>query len=79
VSSEWLPACHGFRVEVAGRRVGIVEDVLYGDTRDPTALLVRGGLLGMRTLIVPVEAVVGVLPRVKRVLISNAELASRTS
>jgi hypothetical protein len=74
MSLEWLPTCHGFRVELAaGRRVGIVEDVLFGDARDPTALLVRGGLFGMRTTIVPVEAVVGVVPRAKRVLISDAE------
>ena len=68
-SSEWLRSCHGFRLEAEGKRLGVVEDVLYGQDRDPAALLVRGGLFGTRATIVPVEEVVKVLPRSKRVIV----------
>lgn len=66
---EWLRLCHGFRLEAEGKRLGVVEDVLYGQDRDPAALLVRGGLFGTRATIVPVEEVVKVLPRSKRVIV----------
>jgi hypothetical protein len=66
---EWLRLCHGFRLEAEGKRLGVVEDVLYGQDRDPAALLVRGGLFGTRATIVPVEDVVKVLPRSKRVIV----------
>jgi hypothetical protein len=68
-SSEWLPVCHGFRLEAGGKRLGIVEDVLYGHDRDPAALLVRGGLFGTRATIVAVEDVVEVIPSSKRVIV----------
>jgi hypothetical protein len=78
-SSDWLPSCHGFRVEAAGRRLGIVEDVLYGDGRDPVALLVRGGLFGTRMMLVPVENVSEVAPRVKRIVLGDGTAAEPRS
>ena len=64
----WLRHCHGFRVDSAGGRVGIVEDVLYGaDLDQPSALAVRGGLFGRRLEVVEIEQVEAVLPRDKRV------------
>jgi hypothetical protein len=78
-SSDWLPSCHGFRVEAAGRRLGIVEDVLYGDGGGPAALLVRGGLFGTRTILVPVEDVCEVVPRVKRVVLGDSAAAEPRS
>jgi PRC-barrel domain len=74
-SSDWLPSCHGFRVEAAGKRLGVVEDILYGDGRIPAALLVRGGLWGTRTSIVPVENVTEVVPRSKRVVLGDRTAA----
>jgi uncharacterized protein YrrD len=68
-SFEWLRLCHGFRLEAEGKRLGVVEDVLYGQDRDPAALLVRGGLFGTRATIVPVEDVVEVIPRSKCVIV----------
>lgn len=64
----WLRHCHGFRVDIPRRRLGIVEDVLYGAEHDrPSALAVRGGLFGRRLELVPVEDVDTVDPRRKRV------------
>jgi hypothetical protein len=74
----WLPACQGFRLESAGRWVGVVEEVLFGDDDLPAALLVQGGLFGNRTYIVAAEDVVDVVPRSKRVLIEKRRRAVRS-
>ena len=63
----WLGHCHGFRVEAAGKRLGVVEDVLYGAEGRVSALAVRGGLIGPRLEVVPVEAVEQVEAREKRI------------
>ncbi|HEX5469052.1 MAG TPA: hypothetical protein VFW80_08395 [Gaiellaceae bacterium] len=79
VTSEtyWLKNCHGFRVRSPRRRVGIVEDVLYGAELDrPSALAVRGGLFGARVELVPVESVEEISPRDRQ--ISLRELAPST-
>ncbi|HSK15887.1 MAG TPA: hypothetical protein VK915_06925 [Gaiellaceae bacterium] len=68
----WLRHCHGFRVDSPRGRVGIVEDVLYGADRDrPAALAVRGGVLGRRLALVPLEDVAAVEPRRKRISIGT--------
>jgi hypothetical protein len=60
--------CHGFRVDSPRRRLGIVEDVLYGIEPDrPTALAVRGGIFGSRVELVPIESVAAISPRLKRI------------
>jgi hypothetical protein len=72
----WLRDCHGFRVDSHGRRLGVVEDVLYGaDIDKPSALAVRGGLFGGRLEIVPVESVAVISPRNKRIVIRDAQAA----
>jgi hypothetical protein len=67
-----LRHCHGFRVETPRGRLGVVEDVLYGDGERPAALAVRGGLFGQRVELVPVENVASVEPRRKRLLLAAA-------
>ena len=74
--THWLRECHGFRVDWQGRRLGVVEDVLYGAELDrPAALAVRGGLFGGRLQIVPVEAVDEISPRSKRIAIRDLRAA----
>jgi hypothetical protein len=63
----WLRRCQGFRVESDGRRIGIVEDVLYGAEHDrPSALLVRTGMLKRRLEAISVEDVEAIFPRAQR-------------
>jgi hypothetical protein len=71
----WLRHCHGFRVDTPRGRLGIVEDVLYGAVHDePSALAVRGGVLGWRRELVPVETVDSIEPSRKRLtLVSQIE------
>jgi hypothetical protein len=63
-----ISVCHGFRVEAGGNRLGRVEDILHGGDSEPAALLVRGGLFGTKTMIVPAVDVLEVVPRAKRVV-----------
>jgi PRC-barrel domain len=66
----WLRHCHGYRVDSRSGRIGIVEDVLYGAEHDrPAALAVRGGLLGRRLELVPVEEVDAIHPQRKRLVV----------
>jgi hypothetical protein len=76
--AEWLRSCQGFRLEVAGRSIGVVEEVLFGDNDLPAALLIQGGLFGNRTYMVPAEDVVEIVPRSKRVLVDGASAANST-
>ena len=63
----WLRRCQGFRVESDGRRIGIVEDVLYGAEHDrPSALLVRTGMLKRRLEAISLEDVEEIFPRAQR-------------
>jgi hypothetical protein len=60
----WMRNCHGFRVDTPDGRLGIVEDVLYGeDPGRPAALAVRGGVFGARVEIVPTEDLEEIDPR----------------
>lgn len=69
----WLRHCHGFRVDGPSGRLGIVEDVLYGDdAARPAALAVLAGVLGRRVEIVPVEDVAAVDPRRRRIALRQA-------
>lgn len=66
----WLGHCEGFRVDSTEGRVGLVEEVVYGARRDrPDAFIVRAGILGHRLVLVPIEAVEGVLPRKERLVL----------
>ncbi len=52
----WLGRCEGFRVDAPSGRLGLVEAVRFGARLDrPDELLVRGGVLRNRTLVVPVS------------------------
>jgi hypothetical protein len=63
----WLRRCQGFRVDSGGRRLGIVEDVLYGAEHDrPSALLVRTGILKRRLEAISLEDVEAIYPRLQR-------------
>jgi hypothetical protein len=59
----WLRNCQGFRVEQGGKKVGVVDDVLFGQHSEPATLLVRTGLfrLGLRTI--PVAEIETIDPR----------------
>jgi uncharacterized protein YrrD len=74
----WLRECHGFAVVRGGRRVGVVDDVVFGkDTTLPEHLLVRSGLLRRRRRLVPVSAITEIVPSEKRVVL-RAQTGGRT-
>jgi hypothetical protein len=63
----WLRRCQGFRVDSEGRRLGVVEDVLYGAEHDrPSALLVRTGILKRKLEAISLEDVEAIYPRARR-------------
>ena len=63
----WLRRCQGFRVDSAGGRIGIVEDVLYGAEHDrPSALLVRSGIFKRRLEAISLDDVEAIYPRAQR-------------
>lgn len=69
----WLCRCEGFKVERAGRPLGIVEEVHYRSRPDrPDVLVVRGGRLGTRSFEVTVDEIDKLLPRQGRVLLRSA-------
>ena len=67
----WLGDCEGFRVEVAGRGVGVVEEIVFASRTDrPDLLVVRGGLFGTRSSLVSVDDIADVIPARKRVTLA---------
>jgi hypothetical protein len=69
----WLCRCEGFRVDTPTRRLGIVEEVRFKTRLErPDTLVVRGGLLGSRVLLVPVSDVKDVVPRQQRLVLARA-------
>ncbi len=69
----WLCRCEGFRVDAPTGRLGLVEAVRFGARLDrPDELLVRGGLLRNRTLVVPVADVQELVPRQPRLVLRCA-------
>ena len=70
----WLRRCHGFRVESRDGRIGTVEDILYGAEHDqPSALVVRTGLLRQRCELIPIEEIDTIEPRLQRLVVRSAE------
>jgi hypothetical protein len=66
----WLCRCEGFRVDAPNGRLGLVEAVRFGTRLDrPDELLVRRGLFGNHTLVVPVSEVEEVVPRQQRLVL----------
>ena len=69
----WLGRCEGFRVDAPSGRLGLVEAVRFGTRLDrPDELLVRRGLFGNHTLVVPVSDVQEVVPRQQRLVLRCA-------
>jgi hypothetical protein len=63
----WLRRCQGFRVDSEGRRIGIVEDVLYGAEHDrPSAFLVRTGIFKRKLEAISLEHVEAIYLREQR-------------
>ncbi len=54
----WLARCEGWRVETPAGRLGTVCRLLYGSRLDvPDALLIRGGVLRRREVLVDAHTV----------------------
>jgi hypothetical protein len=68
----WLRNCQGFRVESAGKRVGVVDDVLFGRESEPATLLVRTGLFRMGLRAVPVDEIETIDPRSLRITLRKS-------
>lgn len=69
----WLAHCEGYRVESAGGRVGLVEEVHRdADGERAESLAVLAGMLGRRRIIIPVSEVDAVIPHAERVLLKTA-------
>jgi hypothetical protein len=63
----WLRNCQGFRVEQGGKKLGVVEDVLFGRQSEPATLLVRTGLFRLGLRAIPVHDVEAIDPRRTRI------------
>jgi hypothetical protein len=63
----WLRNCQGFRVEAGGKRVGVVDDVLFSQQSEPATLLVRTGLFRMGLRAIPVDEIATIDPRSLRI------------
>jgi hypothetical protein len=60
----WLCHCEGYGVEKAGRRLGVVENVVFESQLDrPGALRVRSGLFRGKLQVVRVDEVEEIVPR----------------
>jgi hypothetical protein len=63
----WLRNCQGFRVESGGKRVGVVDDVLFGRQSKPATLLVRTGLFRLGLRAISVDEIETIDPRSLRI------------
>jgi hypothetical protein len=63
----WLRNCQGFRVESGGRKVGVVDDVLFGKQSQPATLLVRTGLFRLGLRVISVDEIETIDPRNLRI------------
>ena len=69
----WLRNCQGFRVEADGNKLGVVDDVLFGQHSEPATLLVRTGLFGLGLHAISVDAIESIDPRALRVTLKPTE------
>jgi hypothetical protein len=65
----WLRRCQGFRVDGPEGRIGRVRGVRLGRSAEPEALEVQAGLLGRRTLLIPVTEVAEVIPEQRSLIL----------
>jgi hypothetical protein len=63
----WLRNCQGFRVERGGKKLGVVDDVLFGRHSEPATLLVRTGLIRLGLHAISVDEVETIDPRGLRI------------
>jgi hypothetical protein len=63
----WLRNCQGFRVDVAGKKLGVVADVLFGQNSEPATLLVRTGLFRLGLRAISVDEIETIDPRSLRI------------
>lgn len=68
----WLRNCQGFRVEVAGKKIGVVDDVLFGRQSEPATLLVRTGLFRLGLRAISVDEIESIDPRSLRITLREA-------
>ncbi len=72
-----LARCKGFSVEVPGGHVGVVEEVVWGESRRwdrPEGLSVRTGPEGKKLLIVPLDAIEDVVVHERRIVVRQSAL-----
>jgi hypothetical protein len=68
----WLRNCQGFRVEIAGKKIGVVDDVLFGQKSEPATLLVRTGLFRLGLRAISVGEIETIDPRSLRITLREA-------
>jgi hypothetical protein len=69
-----LARCEGFAVHTPAARVGTVEEVRLAGEERPAELTVRAGLLGSWRLIVPVDQVLRVSARERKIVLRPGAL-----
>jgi hypothetical protein len=63
----WLRNCQGFQVDAAGKKLGVVDDVLFGRNSEPATLLVRTGLFRLGLRAISVQEIEAIDPRKLRI------------
>src|SRR5687767_3756403 len=74
----WLARCEGCSVTSPEGRLGVVDDVLATKAGDsPRVLVLRVGIVRQRLVEVPIEAVTGVFPRQRQIVLNSEMFSSR--
>jgi hypothetical protein len=67
----WIRNCQGFRVEQGRKKVGVVDDVLFGRQSEPATLLVRTGVFRLGLRAIPVDDIDTIDPRALRITLRS--------
>jgi hypothetical protein len=67
----WLRNCQGFRVDAGGKKVGVVDEVLFGRHSEPATLLVRTGLFRLGLRAISVDEIETIDPRSLRITLKD--------
>ena len=73
----WLANAQGFRVDAPTRTLGVVEEVRVDEDGRLQSLVVVGGVLGSRSIIVEARHVESVSPRLLRVRVDQSARQQR--
>jgi hypothetical protein len=65
----WLRNCQGFRVERGEKKLGVVDEVLFGQHSEPATLLVRTGLFRLGLHAISVNDIGEIDPRALRIVL----------